>query len=104
MPSEAIVKMAKLGVVIDNLIADFQMDALAFRCWLELEQELKIAPCTLLSEINDRGIPAACWFRGDVGKVESAGSPADVGRVFGRSLTLRVPACSGGAAASVHPA
>jgi L-fucose isomerase-like protein len=60
VPSEAVVSMAKLGVVIDNIIADFQMDAIAFRCWLELEQTLKIAPCTLLSEINDRGIPAAC--------------------------------------------
>ena len=60
VPSEAIVRMAKLGVVIDNVIADFQMDAIAFRCWLEIEQELKIAPCTLLSEINDRGIAAAC--------------------------------------------
>lgn len=60
VPSEAVVKMAKLGVVIDDIMADFQMDAIAFRCWLELEKELKIAPCTLLSEINDRGIPAAC--------------------------------------------
>jgi len=60
VPSEAVAKMAKLGVVIDDIMADFQMDAIAFRCWLELEQELKIAPCTLLSEINDRGIAAAC--------------------------------------------
>jgi len=60
VPSEAVVRMAKLGVVIDNIISEFQMDAIAFRCWLELEKELKIAPCTLLSEINDRGIPAAC--------------------------------------------
>lgn len=60
VPSEAVTKMAKLGVVIDDLINEFQMDAIAFRCWLELEKELKIAPCTLLSEINDRGIPAAC--------------------------------------------
>ncbi|PAW76304.1 MAG: hypothetical protein B9S32_15770 [Verrucomicrobia bacterium Tous-C9LFEB] len=60
VPSEAVVKMAKLGVVIDDIMAEFQMDAIAFRCWLELEKELKIAPCTLLSEINDRGIPAAC--------------------------------------------
>lgn len=60
VPSEAVTRMAKLGVVIDGIIAEFQMDAIAFRCWLELEKELKIAPCTLLSEINDRGIPAAC--------------------------------------------
>ena len=60
VPSEAVTRMAKLGVVIDDVMAEFQMDAIAFRCWLELEQELKIAPCVLLSEINDRGIAAAC--------------------------------------------
>ena len=60
VPSEAVVRMAKLGVVIDDIISEFQMDAIAFRCWLELEKELKIAPCTLLSEMNDRGVPAAC--------------------------------------------
>jgi L-fucose isomerase-like protein len=60
VPSEAVTKMAKLGIVIDDIIAEFKMDAIAFRCWLELEKELKIAPCTLLSEINDRGIAAAC--------------------------------------------
>lgn len=60
VPSEAIQKMAKVGVVIDDIMREFQMDAMAFRCWLEIEKELKIAPCTLLSEINDRGIPAAC--------------------------------------------
>ena len=60
VPSEAIIKMAKLGVVIDNIMDEFKMDAIAFRCWLEIEQELKIAPCTVLSEINDRGIAAAC--------------------------------------------
>ncbi len=60
VPSEAVVKIAKVGVVIDDIIAEFKLDAIAFRCWLEIEKELKIAPCTLLSEINDRGIPAAC--------------------------------------------
>ena len=32
VPSEAVVRMAKLGVVIDNIISEFQMDAIAFRC------------------------------------------------------------------------
>jgi L-fucose isomerase-like protein len=36
------------------------MDAMSLRCWLEMEKDLKVSPCVLLSEINDRGIPAAC--------------------------------------------
>lgn len=59
-PSDAICRIAKLGVVIDDIMGDFGMDAIAFRCWMEIEKELKIAPCVLLSELNDRGIPAAC--------------------------------------------
>ncbi|MFZ4397511.1 MAG: L-fucose/L-arabinose isomerase family protein, partial [Kiritimatiellia bacterium] len=60
VPTEARETLARLGVVLDELIAEYQMDALALRCWIELEQELRISPCVLLSEINDRGIPAAC--------------------------------------------
>ncbi|MEI8353460.1 MAG: hypothetical protein WCG22_03005 [Lentisphaerota bacterium] len=60
VPAEARETLARLGVVLDELIAEYQMDALALRCWIELEQELRISPCVLLSEINDRGIPAAC--------------------------------------------
>jgi L-fucose isomerase-like protein len=36
------------------------MDALSIRCWLEMQEQLGISPCVVLSEINDRGIPAAC--------------------------------------------
>ncbi len=59
-PGETAVKLAKLGVVLDDIIAECGLDALALRCWLELEKELQIAPCVLLSELNNRGIPAAC--------------------------------------------
>ena len=60
VPNDAITRIAKLGVVVDDIISEFQMDAIAFRCWMEIEKELKIAPCVLLSEINDRGIAASC--------------------------------------------
>ena len=64
VPAENMLTMAKLGVVIDDLIESERLDAIALRCWLELEQELKIAPCTLMSELNERGIASAC--EGDV--------------------------------------
>lgn len=60
VPQVAVDTMAKLSLVIDDVIAEFRMDAIAFRCWLELEKEHKIAPCLLMSELNNRGIPAAC--------------------------------------------
>jgi L-fucose isomerase-like protein len=60
VPNESFGTMVKLAVVLDEVIAEMELDALAIRCWLELEQELKVAPCLLVSEINDRGIPCAC--------------------------------------------
>ena len=52
--------LTKLSVVIDEIIEEYGLDALALRCWFELEKTLKVSPCVLLSELNDRGIPAAC--------------------------------------------
>lgn len=60
VPDMAFSNLVKLGVVIDEVIEEFKMDAIAIRCWLELEKQLKVSPCVLLSELNDRGIPAAC--------------------------------------------
>ncbi|MEI6168197.1 MAG: hypothetical protein WCS52_13510 [bacterium] len=65
VPAEAFQTLAKLGVVLDEVIGEYSMDAVALRCWIELEKELHVSPCVLLSELNDRGIPAACEL--DVG-------------------------------------
>ncbi len=60
VPPENFDNLVRLGVVLDELIAENRLDALALRCWLELEQTLRVSPCVLLSELNDRLIPAAC--------------------------------------------
>jgi L-fucose isomerase-like protein len=60
VPDEAFGTLVKLAVVIDQIVEEFRLDALAIRCWLELEQELKVAPCVVVSEMNDRLIPVAC--------------------------------------------
>jgi len=60
VPAKSFENLVRLGVVIDEIIGEYQLDAIALRCWIELEKEFGVAPCVLLSEINDRGIPAAC--------------------------------------------
>ena len=60
VPEAAFAKIARLGVVLDNVIDEYRLDALALRCWIELQQQLGISACVLLGELNDRGIPAAC--------------------------------------------
>jgi L-fucose isomerase-like protein len=52
--------LSKISVVIDDYIREYHLDALSLRCWNEMETILRVCPCVLLSELNDRGIPASC--------------------------------------------
>ncbi len=65
VPDANFANLVKLSVVLDELIVESNIQALALRCWIELEKTLHIAPCVILSELNDRGFPAACEL--DVG-------------------------------------
>lgn len=60
VPAKNALTLAKVGVVIDEYIDKYNLDALTLRCWNELETILRVCPCVLLSELNDRGIPASC--------------------------------------------
>ena len=60
VPEENKRTLAKMSVVIDDYIAAYHLDALTLRCWNEMETILRVCPCVLLSELNDRGIPASC--------------------------------------------
>ncbi len=54
--------IARLGVVLDRIITDDGLDTIALRCWDEWQKYKKfdLSPCVLLSDYNNRGIPAAC--------------------------------------------
>jgi L-fucose isomerase-like protein len=60
VPENSFQNLVRFGVVIDEIINEYGLNTLALRCWLEMEKEFGVAPCVLLSEINDRGFPAAC--------------------------------------------
>lgn len=60
VPEEKLVMLSKVGMVLDDMIDEYNLDALALRCWIEIEKELGVSPCVLLSALNDRGIAAAC--------------------------------------------
>ena len=42
------------------MIAEYHLDCITLRCWEEMQTVLGVAPCVLLSELNDRGIVASC--------------------------------------------
>ncbi len=60
VPEENAATLAKVGVVIDEYIRDYHLDAIALRCWNEMETYLRVSPCVLLGALNDMGIAASC--------------------------------------------
>ncbi len=60
VPDANMTTLAKISVVIDEYIEEYHLDAITLRCWNEMETILRVCPCVLLSELNDRGIVASC--------------------------------------------
>ena len=60
VPDESFDKIVRLGVVLDELFEEWNFDAMGFRCWIELQRQLNISCCVLLSEMNDRKVPVSC--------------------------------------------
>ncbi|MHB1460191.1 MAG: L-fucose/L-arabinose isomerase family protein [Armatimonadota bacterium] len=60
VPAQNFENIARLAVVFDQIVVEGELQAIAVRCWIELQKELGISPCVLLSEMNDRGVVAAC--------------------------------------------
>lgn len=60
VPDAALDNITRLGVVLDKLIEEYNMDAIAIRCWIELQEQLGISPCVLLGLLNNTGTIAAC--------------------------------------------
>ena len=60
VPEDKKIMLSKISVVIDEYIETYHLDAIALRCWNEMETYLRVCPCVLLSELNDRGIVASC--------------------------------------------
>lgn len=60
VPGEAILKMAKFGVVVDDWIAEQELDATAVQCWTAIEEFFGVVPCTVMSMLSDSLLPSAC--------------------------------------------
>ena len=60
VPADKMLTLAKVGVAFDDYIDEYHLDTVAIRCWTEMQAELGIAPCVLLSEMNDRGVVSSC--------------------------------------------
>lgn len=60
VPDEAMMKMAKLGVMIDRWMTDAALDATAVQCWNSMQDYFGIVPCTIMSMMSNSLAPSAC--------------------------------------------
>ncbi len=58
--NEQIVRQAKLSVVIDNFVAENELDATAVQCWDSIQYNYGCAACLSMSMMGESGRPSAC--------------------------------------------
>ncbi len=59
-PPESLLRMAKLGAVIDEWMSANELVATAIQCWTSMEEFYGVVPCTLMSMMSNRLMPSAC--------------------------------------------
>jgi L-fucose isomerase-like protein len=59
-PELALLKMAKLGAVIDAWMKANALDISAVQCWTSIEEYLGIVPCTVMSMMSENLLASAC--------------------------------------------
>lgn len=60
VPEEALVRMAKLGVALDDWASLNEVDAMAIQCWTSIQEHYGVNACTLMSMMSERLMPSAC--------------------------------------------
>jgi L-fucose isomerase-like protein len=60
IPDEALLKMAKLGAVIDGWMQEKSVTISAVQCWTSMEEYFGVVPCTIMSMMSNSLIPSAC--------------------------------------------
>src|ERR1700680_1939640 len=60
VPAPALLKMAKLGAVVDQWMAATEVAISAVQCWTSIEENLGVVPCTIMSMMSDSLLSSAC--------------------------------------------
>ncbi|MBX2999913.1 MAG: L-fucose/L-arabinose isomerase family protein [Caldilineaceae bacterium] len=60
VPPPRVLKMAKLGAVLDEWMTANDIDATAIQCWSSLQRNYGVNACTLMSMMSDKFMPSAC--------------------------------------------
>lgn len=60
VPDEKVNQLARLYLALKKLIKDYRLDAIAIRCWSDLQNTIGITPCLINGLLDQEGLPAAC--------------------------------------------
>jgi L-fucose isomerase-like protein len=60
VPSQSMLRMAKLGIVISNWMAENDLIASALQCWNSVQKNFGVNVCTLMSMMSNQLMPSAC--------------------------------------------
>jgi L-fucose isomerase-like protein len=60
VPDAALMKMAKLGYVVDEWMKQTDLQISAVQCWTSMEEYFGVVPCTIMSMMSNKLLPAAC--------------------------------------------
>ncbi|MGE0439367.1 MAG: L-fucose/L-arabinose isomerase family protein [Gemmatimonadales bacterium] len=60
IPADALLRMAKLGAVLDRWMVEADVTVSALQCWTALEEYFGVVPCTLMSMMSNDLAPSAC--------------------------------------------
>jgi len=60
VPCEALLKMAKLGAVVDEWMRQTDCTISAVQCWTSMEEFFGVVPCTVMSMMSNNLMSSAC--------------------------------------------
>jgi L-fucose isomerase-like protein len=59
-PDEALIKMAKFALVVDDWMAELGLTATAIQCWSSMQRNYGVNVCTIMSMMSEQMLPSAC--------------------------------------------
>jgi L-fucose isomerase-like protein len=59
-PDEAILRMAKFAIVVDDWMQSLSITATAIQCWSSMQKNFGVNVCTIMSMMSEQMLPSAC--------------------------------------------
>ena len=93
MTEEQLAKIAALKITIRDMMIESGCKAGALECWSLFSREIGVAPCMIVSELADLGLPLSCEMdiNGAVTSVIAEAVTLGESAVFFADLTIRHP-------------